>query len=95
MKLAEERDHRRLIAQTVAERCGLLTLAANSSSTALADARLRFDSTLILVPTTANAAAELASGTLWIPEADRANGVATIVHANNVQADRTYRYLIG
>jgi hypothetical protein len=95
MRLAEERDHRRLVAQTVAERCGLLTLVANSSSTALTDARLRFDSTLILVPTTANAAAELAGGTLWIPETGRVNGLATIVHANNVQVDRTYRYLIG
>lgn len=95
MRSAEERDHRRLITQTVAERCGLLTLTANSPSTVLADARLRFDSTLILVPTSANAAAELASGTLWIPEVGRVNGLATIVHANNVQADRTYRYLIG
>jgi hypothetical protein len=95
MRLAEERDHRRLIAQTVAERCGLLTLTANSPSTVLADARLRFDGTLILVPTSANAAAELANGTLWVPESGRVNGSVTIVHANNVQTDRTYRYLIG
>lgn len=95
MRLADEREHRRLIAQAVAERSGLVTLAVSAPSTTLSDARIRFNSVILLVATTANAAAELANGTLWIPESGRVNGIATIAHANNAQADRTYRYLIG
>jgi hypothetical protein len=95
MRLVEERDHRRLIARSIAERCGIVTLTPNSSTTNLTDARLRFDSVVVFMPTTANAAAEIANGTLWVAEAGRVNGSATIVHANNAQTDRSYRYLIG
>ena len=95
MRIADERDHRRLILQSLGERAGIVTLAANAASTTLSDARIRFDSPMMLVPTTANAAAEIGNGTLFLPEAGRANGAIVIAHANNAQTDRTFRYMIG
>jgi hypothetical protein len=95
MRTDDERDHRRLIKQELADRTGVLTLTAAAASTTLVDARLRFDSPVVLVPTTANAAAEIGNGSLCIPETGRVNGSVVIVHANNALADRTFRYLIG
>jgi len=46
------------------------------------------------MPTTANASAELGSGTWIVPEATILNGSFVITHANNAQADRTFRYAI-
>jgi hypothetical protein len=95
MRINDERDLRRLILQRLGERTGLVTLVANTASTSLIDARIRFDSPIFLQPTTANAAAEIGSGALFLPETGRANGAIAIAHANNAQADRTFRYLIG
>jgi hypothetical protein len=95
MRTNDERDLRRLILRRLGERTGLVTLAANVANTNLIDARIRFDSPVLLVPTTANAAAEFGNGTLFLPEAGRANGAIVIAHANNAQGDRTFRYLIG
>ena len=73
---------------------GTVTLTANVASTTLTDARLTSESFVGLVPTTANAAAEIGNGTMYISETNRVNGAATITHANNAQADRTFRYAI-
>ena len=73
---------------------GTLTLTANVASTTLTDARLGFESALHLIPTTANAATELGNGTLRISETSRVNGSVVITHANNAQADRTFRFTI-
>jgi hypothetical protein len=88
-----ERDARRLILQVLGERTTTVTLTANASSTTLTDARIRYDSPIILVPTTANAAGALA--TTYISESSRVNGSAVITHANNAQSDKTFRVLIG
>lgn len=95
MRIENERDHRRLILKALAERTGIVTLAANAGATTITDARIRFDSPIILVPATANAAAELAGGALHVSETGRLNGSAVISHANNAQSDRTFRYLVG
>lgn len=95
MRIDDEREHRRLFRQQLAERSGVLTLAVGTASTTLTDARIRFDSAVVLVPTTANAAAELGNGSLWISEAARVNGSVVITHANNALTDRTFRYVIG
>lgn len=73
---------------------GLFTLTANAASSTMTDDRLSVDSTVILIPTTANAAAELGNGTLYMSETGRVNGSITITHANNAQTDRTYRICI-
>lgn len=95
MRIGDERDHRRLILLGLAERTGTLTLAIGAGITTVIDARIRSDSPIILVPTTANAAAEMAAGTLWIQETGRVNGSVVIAHANNAASDRVFRYLIG
>ncbi len=69
---------------------GDVTLTANAASTTLTDARISVDSFIGLMPTTANAAGALA--TTYVSA--RGKGVATITHANNAQADKTFRYAI-
>lgn len=69
---------------------GDVTLTANAASTTLTDARIGVDSCIALMPTTANAAAALA--TTYVSA--RGKGTATITHANNAQTDRTFRYAI-
>lgn len=73
---------------------GTLTLTANAASSTLTDDRISINSAIILVPATANAAAELGNGTLFISETNRVNGSIILTHANNAQADRTYRFVI-
>jgi len=73
---------------------GTVTLTASVASTTLTDDRLAWSSAVVLVPTTANAAAEIGNGTLYISETGRVNGSVVITHANNVQTDRTFRFLI-
>lgn len=70
-----------------------VTLTANAGSTTLTDARIGFQSAVIpAMPTTANAAAEFGSGTLYIDTLLK--GSCVIHHANNAQTDRTIRFVI-
>lgn len=71
---------------------GTVTLTANAATTTLTDVRLTASSVITLMPTTANASAEIGAGTIYI--GTTAIGSATITHANNAQADRTFRYNI-
>lgn len=73
---------------------GVFTLTASVASSTLTDDRIGFNSAIILVPTTANAAAELGAGTLYISESGRVNGSVVITHANNAQTDRTFRFIV-
>lgn len=73
---------------------GLFTLTANVGSSTLTDERISVDSTVVLVPTTANAAAELGNGTLYMSETGRVNGQITVTHANAASTDRTFRIVI-
>ena len=71
---------------------GLVTLAASpATTTTLTDARIGFETNIILVPTTASAATELGNGTLYIAESGRVNGSVVITHADG-GADRTFRF---
>ena len=67
-----------------------MTLTANAASTTLSNNALRATSKVTLTPTTANAAAALA--TTYI--GTYALGAATITHANNAQVDKTFDYVI-
>lgn len=75
-----------------------LTLTAGAASTVLTDARITNNSVLYFMPTTANAAAELGNGTLYVATqmsgTGNVVGNATITHANNAQVDRTYKIAI-
>lgn len=71
-----------------------MTLAANSAATILRDPRLSPKSAILFDPLTANAAAELAAGTMYVTAANRRDSAFTITHANAVTTDRTFRYAI-
>jgi hypothetical protein len=73
---------------------GEVTLTANVTTTVLTDARLAISSLVIFDPVTANAAAALYGGAVYVLSADRRNGAHTITHANNAQTDRTFKYLV-
>ena len=71
-----------------------VTLTAGAASTAVTDIRVSPQSVLLWHPRTANAAAELANGTMYVTDANMGNGTYTITHANNAQVDRTFRVAI-
>ena len=90
-------EHRRLLATATnqiadgrSNATGTVTLTANQATTTLTDIRIGTDTVIALMPTTANAAAELGAGGLYIGTVT--GGSATITHANNAQSDRTYTY---
>lgn len=95
----DEAEHRRKLAeganlalQGKVLSVGSVTLAENSAVTVLADTRIGVESFIGFMPTTANAAAEVGNGTLYIT--GRTDGEATLNHANNTQTDRTFVYVV-
>jgi hypothetical protein len=76
------------------ENVGEITLTANAATTTINDSRLSIQSFIGFDPQTANAAAELAAGTMYVLLANRAEGVFTITHANNAQTNRSFFYAI-
>ena len=73
---------------------GVVTLTPSAASTTVVDKNCAAGTVPILVPTTADAAAELKNGTIFIPRASISNGSFEITHANNTQSDRTFLYVL-
>lgn len=73
-----------------------VTLTANAASTtvSLSKGRLAEGSVILFEPTTANAAAEIYGGTMYVSGRDVRGANFTITHANNAQSDRTFKYAI-
>lgn len=71
---------------------GSVTLTANATSTTVTDTRAGNNSFIGFMPTTANAAAEIGGGTLFV--STRGKQQFTITHANAVSVDRTFTYSI-
>ena len=73
-----------------------VTLTANAATTtiSLSAGQLGNDTKIHLVPTTANAAAEIGNGTLYVSAKNVTNNTITITHANNAQTDRIFDYVI-
>jgi hypothetical protein len=69
---------------------GTVTLATGASTTVVTDKNCAAGSTPLLTPTTANAAAEIGNGTLYV--AAIANGSFTVTHANSATTGRTFLY---
>jgi len=67
-----------------------VTLRASQTTTVLTDIRLSPQSVVIFDPQTANAAAELYGGTMYVLTANRGDGSWTITHASAVSTDRTF-----
>lgn len=94
-------DHRRQLAQAINRIMqGKVnayldyTIPANTASSTITDARISPYSAILFMPLTAHAAAELATGNMYVPTATMNNGSAIIQHTNNAQTDRTFRSII-
>jgi hypothetical protein len=71
---------------------GSFTCTASAASTSVTDYRAGLDSVILLMPTTANAAAEIGAGTIFISARNKQS--FTVTHANNSQTDRSFGYVI-
>jgi len=94
---ASEADHRGRLADAInnilrgkLNITGEVTLTASSATTTLTDPRIGSGSVIVMQPTTANAAGALSGLYFGTP----GDGTITINHANNAQADKTFRYAI-
>lgn len=81
----------RQLAEGRSNATGEVTLTVSDTSTVVTAVNCSSGSTVLLQPTTANAAAEIGAGTGYVSTV--ASGSFTITHANNVQADRTFRWV--
>lgn len=94
---ADETDQRKVIStvrqlsEGRSNATGTATLTASAASTVVTALTCGEGSTVLLMPTTANASAEIGAGTIYIGTV--ANGSFTITHANNSQTDRVYRWV--
>lgn len=71
---------------------GLVSLTSGVAATVVTDARLGVLSCVGFMPTTANAAAEIGNGTMYV--SSQSKGAFTITHANGATGDRTFRFSI-
>lgn len=69
---------------------GSFSLTASTTTTTVTAINCASGSTPILTAMTANAAAEIGNGTLYVSTVS--NGSFVVTHANNGQTDRTFRY---
>lgn len=79
------------LAQGRSNAIGTVTLAASAASTVVTAINCATASVVLLSPTTAHAAAEIAAGGCYISSVGEKT--FTITHANNSQVDRTYGYV--
>ena len=91
--------HLRLVVNALNELAGgkinataTVTLTANAASTVVTDMFVGPDAKIIFEPQTANAAAEIAAGTMYT--SSKGQQTFTITHANNTQTDRTFGYVV-
>ena len=73
---------------------GQVTLTANQATTTVTDGRIGTDTKLVLVPTTANAAAEVGAGGLFQTFPNVTKEQAVLNHASNAQTDRDFRFAL-
>jgi len=71
---------------------GEFTCTASAASTDVTDYRAGKNSVILLMPTTANASAEVGAGTIYISARNKQS--FTVTHANNTQTDRTFGYIV-
>lgn len=73
--------------------CGSFTVTESAATTVVTAPNCSPDSKVFLQATTANAAAEVGSGTIYVSAV--AQGSFTVTHANSATAGRTFYYRIG
>lgn len=69
---------------------GSFTITANAATTTVNDESFQATMVPLLIPTSANAAAAIA--TTYV--SSRVNGSFVLTHANNAQVDRTFLYVL-
>lgn len=69
---------------------GSVTLEANAASTVVDNPLFESHQTVVFSPLTANAAAEVGAGGMYVSA--RTSGQFTITHANNAGTDRDFEY---
>lgn len=72
---------------------GVFTLTASAATSTITAPTCSPSCAVIVCPATANAAAEIGNGTMYIAEATIIAGSFVVTHANNAQTDRTFRYV--
>ena len=92
-------EHRRIIAQDINKisdgvtlNAGSVTLTASTTDTVVSDGRVGVDSVIYFMPKTANAAAEVGAGGMYV--SSRGKETFTITHASNAQTDRDFEYAL-
>lgn len=75
---------------------GSVTLNTSTSSTTvvLAKGRLGPNTVILFEPTTANAANEIATATMWVSTKDPLNNKFILTNAVNTQNDRTFNFVL-
>jgi hypothetical protein len=71
---------------------GVVTLAVSAASTVVNAPTCTPSCAVLLFPKTADAAAELKNGTIYVSAVGMKS--FTITHANNAQVDRTFSYVV-
>jgi membrane-associated phospholipid phosphatase len=71
---------------------GEVTLAANAATTSVSFQNCSQNAQIFLSPRTANAAAEVGAGTIYVSSVS--NGSFVLTHANNAQTDRTFGFAV-
>lgn len=71
---------------------GTFTCTPNQATTVVTDANVSAESRILPMATTANAAAEMGAGTLYIGTV--ANGTFTVTHANSATTGRIFKYAV-
>ena len=71
---------------------GTVTLATGASTTTVSDPNCAAATVPLLTPATANAAAEVGNGTMYVSAVS--NGSFTIIHTNSATAGRTFLYAL-
>jgi hypothetical protein len=71
---------------------GEVTLAANAATTSVSFQNCSSNAHVFLSPETANAAAEVGAGTIYVSSVS--NGSFVLTHANNAQTDRTFGFAV-
>ena len=94
-----EEEHRRKIAEVTnnvldgkINSTGTVTLTQSATSTVVTDNRAGANSTILFMPTTANAAAEYASGSMYV--SSRGKQTFTITHQSLAQSDLDFAYVV-
>ena len=72
---------------------GSCTLDANEATTTVTDTGVLSTSVILLFPTSANAAADVAAGNVYV-SAKTTGTSFVITHPNNANADKTFDYVI-